>query len=86
MIAAPDRPASEIAAELAIRSNLLYKWKEYLERKGRNPKKGSSVLCSSVQVKYGFIRENRSAHSVSTLCDVLGISCSGYHDWLDRPM
>ena len=29
-----DRPASEIAAELGIRRNLLYKWKEQLEKKG----------------------------------------------------
>lgn len=37
-------------------------------------------------MRYAFIRENRSAHSVSTLCDVLGVSSSGYYDWLDRPM
>jgi len=29
-----NRPASEIAAELGIRRNLLYKWKEQLEKKG----------------------------------------------------
>ena len=29
-----NRPASEIAAELGIRRNLLYKWKEQLETKG----------------------------------------------------
>lgn len=29
-----DRPASEIAMELGIRRNQLYKWKAQLERKG----------------------------------------------------
>lgn len=29
-----DRPAAEIAAELGIRRNLLYKWKEQLEKQG----------------------------------------------------
>ena len=29
-----DRPSSEIAAELGIRRNQLYKWKDQLERKG----------------------------------------------------
>lgn len=29
-----DRPSSEIAAELGIRRNQLYKWKEQLEAKG----------------------------------------------------
>lgn len=37
-------------------------------------------------MKYAFIRENRLIHSVSLLCDVLGVSSSGYYDWLDRPM
>ena len=29
-----ERPSSEIAAELGIRRNQLYKWKDQLERKG----------------------------------------------------
>ena len=40
MIETSDRPASEIAAELGIRRNLLYKWKEQLERKGESSFKG----------------------------------------------
>ena len=34
MMETSDRPASEIASELGIRRNLLYKWKEQIERKG----------------------------------------------------
>ncbi len=29
-----DRPASEVAMELGIRRNLLYKWQEQLEKRG----------------------------------------------------
>ena len=36
MMEASDRPASEIASELGIRRNLLYKWKEQLELKGES--------------------------------------------------
>ena len=34
MMDTSDRPASEIESELGIRRNLLYKWKEQIERKG----------------------------------------------------
>lgn len=37
-------------------------------------------------MRYAFIRRNRSTHSVVILCDVLGVSSSGYYDWLDRPI
>ena len=40
MMETSDRPASEIAAELGIRRNLLYKWKEQLETKGESGFKG----------------------------------------------
>jgi len=33
-----DRPASEIATELGIHRNLLYKWKGQLELKGESDK------------------------------------------------
>jgi putative transposase len=36
-------------------------------------------------LKYGFIRSQRKEYKVSRLCDVLGVSPSGYYDWLDRP-
>jgi transposase len=34
MMGASDRPAAEIATELGIRRNQLYKWKEQMESKG----------------------------------------------------
>lgn len=37
-------------------------------------------------MKYGFIKEQRNEFSISILCDVLGVSRSGYYDWLhDKP-
>ncbi len=34
LMAESDKPSSELAAELGIRRNQLYKWKEQLENKG----------------------------------------------------
>ena len=35
-------------------------------------------------MKYAFIRDQQHHHHVSTLCEVLQVSRSGYYDWLDR--
>jgi len=36
-------------------------------------------------VKYAFIKNQRRWHALTQLCAVLGVSTSGYYDWLDRP-
>lgn len=36
-------------------------------------------------MKYAFIRANSSDFPVVRLCDVLGVSSSGYYDWFERP-
>lgn len=36
-------------------------------------------------MKYAFIRAHRETHKVIRLCQVLGVSASGYYDWLERP-
>lgn len=35
-------------------------------------------------MKYAFIRELAREHGVSRLCSALGVSRSGYYEWLDR--
>ena len=36
-------------------------------------------------MKYAFIKNQRRWHALTQLCAVLGVSTSGYYDWLDRP-
>lgn len=36
-------------------------------------------------MKYAFIREHAATHSLTSLCQVLDVSRSGYHAWLKRP-
>lgn len=36
-------------------------------------------------MKYAFIERESANHQTSMLCDVLGVSRSGYYDWKDRP-
>jgi len=35
-------------------------------------------------VKYAFVKDNCSAHSIRQLCSALDVSTSGYYDWCDR--
>lgn len=37
-------------------------------------------------MKYEFIQQHRQQFSVATLCRVLQVSRSGFHDWLTRPV
>lgn len=36
-------------------------------------------------MKYAFIYSQRQHHKITRLCLVLGVSTSGYYDWLERP-
>lgn len=36
-------------------------------------------------MRYAFITKHRRQYPLTRLCDMLEVSVSGYHDWLDRP-
>lgn len=36
-------------------------------------------------MKYAFIHDQRKGYNVTRLCEVLGVSTSGFYDWLHRP-
>lgn len=36
-------------------------------------------------MKYEFIRQHRKEYKVIRMCEVLGVSSTGFYDWLDRP-
>ncbi|HIH8969158.1 TPA: IS3-like element ISRme13 family transposase [Serratia marcescens] len=47
-------------------------------------KKSRSILCEGVGVRYAFIERNRRYWPVSVLCELLGVSPSGYHQRKQR--
>lgn len=36
-------------------------------------------------MKYAFIRAQSQTYKLSRMCEILGVSTSGYYDWLSRP-
>jgi len=36
-------------------------------------------------VKYAFIQSHSQCHTITRLCQVLGVSCSSYYAWRNRP-
>lgn len=36
-------------------------------------------------MKYAFVNKMRSRYAITFLCKVMGVSPSGYYDWLKRP-
>ena len=47
--------------------------------------KGSRLLRAEPEVKYAFIAEYQARSEVSQMCELLGVSRSGYYDWCARP-
>ncbi|PSX20489.1 IS3 family transposase [Photobacterium kishitanii] len=48
-------------------------------------KKGQCLLRERNEVKFRYIRDNRSQFEIKTVCKVLKVSRSAYYDWLARP-
>ncbi|MGP1693406.1 MAG: IS3 family transposase [Giesbergeria sp.] len=49
-------------------------------------KKGRSVLCQAVRVRYAFIKRHEREHSVRRMCKVLRLHPSGYYAWKAAPV
>ncbi|QIL69011.1 IS3 family transposase [Diaphorobacter sp. HDW4B] len=49
-------------------------------------KKGRSVLCQAVRVKYAFIKRHEGEYSIRRLCKVMAVHPSGYYAWKAQPM
>ncbi len=55
---------------------------QIVENGERNAKKSSGLLCEKPEVKFKFIRNNPE-HPVSKWAALLGVSTSGYYNWLN---
>ncbi|MGB5557045.1 MAG: IS3 family transposase [Paracoccaceae bacterium] len=44
-------------------------------------KKGRRVLCQGVPVRYAFIRDHETRHTVRSLCRMMAVHPSGYYVW-----
>ncbi|QNA97279.1 IS3 family transposase [Stenotrophomonas maltophilia] len=74
------RPATDLESEIsrlrAENANLKME-REILKKSG-------GVLCQRVQVRYAFVASQRTHYPTRLLCRVLGVSVSGFHDYLRR--
>lgn len=52
----------------------------------RDIKKGARLLRSRLQMKYGFIAKYRTIWLTRTMCGLLGVSRSGFYNWLGGPV
>ncbi|WP_249039309.1 IS3 family transposase [Lysinibacillus mangiferihumi] len=56
-----------------------------LEEENAILKKANEHLCERPEVIYNFIQQHRHDFRVAKMCEVLGVSRSGYYEWLNRP-
>ncbi|WP_226945908.1 MULTISPECIES: IS3 family transposase [Roseomonas] len=85
--AAPARRVGPSPAEQAAEIGRLRREVERLrmERDILKPSGAHLRPGDGPEVSYGFIRDHVAVFPVAILCEVLGVSRSGYYDWARRP-
>ncbi|MBC7001176.1 IS3 family transposase [Photobacterium sp. BZF1] len=77
----PEQSLKQLEAE----NRKLRKQLERAELENEIPKKGEGVLRQSAKVKFAYIhRVSTVRRTVKLMCDVLGVSRSGYYKWLNN--
>jgi len=84
----PGRSVKGIADNLGISTDILYRWrsdqragKEAQRRRdgARYPEKSCGNLQQSTEMKYRFMKENRSSFPVKKMCQALEVAQSGFY-------
>ena len=74
LMAASDKPASEVATQLGIRRNQLYKWKEQMAKKGEvssgkrgRPKKAEQSEIATLRQELNRVKEENEILKKATI-------------------
>ncbi len=73
----PNRSAAEVAKNLGISKELLYRWRKEYRQREELAFPGHGHLQYSTQMRFLFIENNRSSFLVKKMCHVLRVSQSG---------
>lgn len=76
----PEGFSTDVYAELVR----LKKENARLKEEREILKKGGSLLRARIEVRYQFIKDNASIFNICALSHIMGVSRSGYYEWLNR--